>query len=142
MAASRDLYNEQSSADRESVFVSLRRILQEHSTVLSVGADTSERFCLEAPVGPATLAAWGGKARRETIPVAWVERRRSYVSYHLMGLAENAKLLATVFPALTWRMQRKACFNFRDVDAGLFAELEAVTASAIADFRRAGFIAI
>jgi hypothetical protein len=105
-----------------------------------VSADAPQRFCLEARVGPATLAAWGGTVRRDTIPVAWVERGKSYVSYHLMGLAENATLLAKLSPALKARMQGKACFNFREPDEALLTELADVTARAIAAFRRAGFI--
>ena len=92
-------------------------------------------------MGPATLAAWGGKQRRATIPVAWVERRQADVRYHLMGLADNTRALGSFSPELKARLHGKTCFNFRQPDARLFAELESVTAEVIAAFRRAGFIA-
>jgi hypothetical protein len=118
-------------------------MLREHSAsgTISVTTDTATRFCLEAPIGPATLAAWGGKQRRATIPVAWVERGQSDVRYHLMGLADNARAVGGFSPELKARLHGKTCFNFRRLDARLFAELESVTADVIAAFRRAGFIA-
>lgn len=45
------------------------------------------------------------------------------------GLAESMS------PELKKRMQGKACFNFRKVDEALFAELDALTATAIPGFR-------
>jgi hypothetical protein len=129
------------ATDREAVFVALRETLRAHRGTLSVGADTPVRFCLEASVGPATLAAWGGRVRRRTIPVAWVECGKANVSLHLMGLAGNPALLANLSPSLRARLQGKTCFGFRTVDDTLIAELDAVTGAAIAGFRRAGFIA-
>ena len=130
-------------SDADAVFCRLREILREHSVngAISVTTDTATRFCLEAPVGPATLAAWRGKRRRATIPVAWVERGKSDVRYHLMGLADNAGARASFSPQLKARLHGKTCFNFRQPDVRLFAELESVTADIIAAFRRAGFIA-
>ncbi|HEY4216469.1 MAG TPA: hypothetical protein VGM67_04995 [Gemmatimonadaceae bacterium] len=126
--------------DHESTFHTLRELLRAHAGTLTVADDTPERFCLEATPGPATLAAWGGKLRRPTIPVAWVERRKSYVGYHLMGLNENAPLLARLSPALRARMQGKTCFNFSHPDAVPSTELAEVTDSSLAALRRGGFV--
>ncbi len=56
---------------------------------------------------------------------------KAYVSYYLMGAYDGA-LQAEMSPELRKRMQGKTCFNFTKVDEGLFAELEAITAKAIA----------
>ena len=128
------------STNTESVFAALREILRRHSNNLTVSVDTADRFCLEAAPGSATLAAWGGRARLQTIPVAWVQRGKSGVTYHLMGLAGNASLMATLSDELKARMQGKTCFRFQRPDPALFAELDGTTAAAIAGFRRAGFI--
>lgn len=116
-------------------------MLRAHTQGLAIAEDTPDRFSLTAAVGPASLAAWGGKARRATIPVAWVARGEAYVGYHLMGLDGNAPLVARLSPALRARMQGKTCFNFKQPDAPLFAELAGVTAAAIEGLRRAGFVA-
>jgi hypothetical protein len=126
--------------DHDAAFRALRELLRVRSGGLAVAADTPERFCLEAAPGPATLAAWGGKLRRPTIPVAWVERGKAYVSYHLMGIDGNAGLVAGLSPEFRARMQGKTCFNFQRPEAALVKELGDVTAASITGLRRAGFI--
>jgi hypothetical protein len=127
--------------DHDATFVVLRGVLQAHASGLTVAADTPVRFCLEGVPGPATLAAWGGKMRRPTIPIAWVERGRSYISYHLMGLDGNPALAASLSTELQARRQGKTCFNFERPAEAPLTELAAVTADSIAGLRRAGFVA-
>jgi hypothetical protein len=129
------------ASDHDATFDVLRRVLRAHASGLTVAVDTPDRFCLEAAPGPATLAAWGGKVRRPTIPIAWVERGRSYISYHLMGLDGNPALAASLSTELRARRQGKTCFNFQRPAEAPLAELAAVTAASIAGLRRAGFVA-
>lgn len=124
----------------ESIFVTLRAILQQHGGTLSIADNTSDRYCLEGRVGPATLKAWDGKVKRPMIPVAWVEIGKASVSYHLMGVCENAKLRDGMSKELKARMQGKTCFNFKSNNKMLFAELEQLTVQGIAAFRKAGYI--
>ncbi|HEY1306476.1 MAG TPA: hypothetical protein VGF24_23140 [Vicinamibacterales bacterium] len=126
-----------SKQDFDAAFAELRAILQRQSATLSVTDDAPGRYCLEAPIGPATLKAWGGKAKRTTIPVAWSEVGKAYVSFHLMALGAMPGAMSK---ALTARMQGKTCFNFSSRDPELFKELEDVTSRSITAFRKAGFI--
>lgn len=128
------------SAEFRSIFESLRQILQKHAANLTVKGDAAGHYCLEASPGPATLQAWGGKVKKPTVPVAWVQVGKAYVSYHLMGIYENTALLEDMSKELKARMQGKTCFNFKTYDAGLFEELDPLTAQSIASFRKAGFI--
>jgi hypothetical protein len=123
------------------VFARLRGLLQAHAVDFSVSQDSGERYGLEAPVGPATLEAWGGKAKIPRIPIAWVELRKNYVSYHLMGIEGNAKLTSNLSEPLRAHMQGKTCFNFKTVDETLVEELRRVTAESLRSLKRAGFIA-
>ena len=123
------------------MFDRLRELLSARASEFTLAYDTADRYGLEAPVGPATLRAWGGKLRTPKIPIAWVEIRKAHVSYHLMGVQGNSKLLASLPEALRARMQGKACFDFRTLDETPLRELETVTAKSIAGLRRAGFIA-
>jgi hypothetical protein len=123
------------------VFQRLRGILQKHQSGFTVSSDTAMRFGLEAPVGPATIKAWGGKAKAPTMPVAWVEVKKSYVSYHLMGIYVNPRLQAKLSDALRSRMQGKSCFNFKAEDEALFRELSKVTAESFVALSEGGFIA-
>jgi hypothetical protein len=128
------------STEFESIFVRLRSILQKHAGTLSVKDNARDRYCLEGHVGPATLAAWGGKMKKPMIPVAWVEIRKAYVSYHLMSLYGNTRLLDGMSKELQARMQGKTCFNFRSNDETLFKELDQLTARGIAGFKKAGYV--
>ena len=128
------------SSQFDLVFRRLREILSTHNGALNVSDDTSTSYCLEAAIGPATLQAWAGKAKRPRIPVAWVEVGKGYVSYHLMGVA-NPAVQAEMSKELKARMQGKTCFNFTSLDEAAITELRALTSSSIAAFKKAGFIA-
>jgi hypothetical protein len=124
----------------EPIFKRLRTILQEQQANFPVKSDTATLFSLEAPVGPATIKAWGGKAKAPSIPVAWVEVEKNYVSFHLMGIYMNPKLEAKLSGSLRTRMQGKSCFNFKAIDETLFQELGKVTAESLAALKKGGFV--
>jgi hypothetical protein len=124
----------------EPTFKRLRTILQEQQANFSVKSDTATLFSLEAPVGPATIKAWGGKARAPSIPVAWIEVKKNYVSYHLMGIYMNPKLEAKLSNSLRAHMQGKSCFNFKQVDETLLQELGKVTAESLVALKEGGFV--
>jgi hypothetical protein len=127
-----------STSSNAAVFERLRGILSKHADRFSVTSDTKERYCLEGRVGPATLQAWGGKVKRPQIPVAWVDRGKAYVSFHLMAI--DPALCGEMSAGLEKRMQGKTCFNFTAIDERLFRELEQLTVRGLAAFKRAGFI--
>lgn len=128
------------STEFENIFVKLRSILQKHAGTMLVEENGRDRYCLEGRTGPATIAAWGGKMKKPTIPVAWVEIGKAYVSYHLMGLYVDPRLRDGMSKELQARMQGKTCFNFRRNDETLFKELEQLTARGIAGFKKAGYV--
>ena len=123
------------------IFERLRAILERHAASLAVGQVKADYYGLEAPVGPATLQAWRGKMKSPTIPVAWVQVGKAYVSYHLMGVYAQPRLLERCSKELRARMQGKSCFNFKTVDEELFAELGRLTSQTLAGMKTAGYIA-
>ena len=129
------------NAEFEAVFARLREILLKHSGVLRVEHDAEDHFGLASTTGPATIAAWRGKMRSATIPVAWVKVGNSYVSYHLMGVYGNPKLLEGCSRELRARMRGKSCFNFTKVDEKLMTELDGLVLQSLTGMRKAGFIA-
>jgi hypothetical protein len=122
------------------VFARLRDILIKKADGLNVEPNKDDHYGLSAPVGPATVRVWGGKMKSPSIPVAWVQIGKAYVSYHMMGVYGNPKLLDGVSKKLLARMQGKSCFNFKAVDEELFEELERLTAKSIDGMRKGGFI--
>ena len=123
----------------QPVFERLRSILKKNAAHLTISEDSEKHYSLDGTPGPATLAAWGGKLKRETIPVAWVDIGKTYVSYHLMACSSPA-FRETLSARLEAHMQGKTCFNFRKNDEELFTELEEVTARGVNQFRALGFI--
>ena len=124
----------------DAVFRRLKDVLSTHDGPLSVSDDTSTKYCLESAIGPATLKAWGGRVRRPSIPVAWVEVGKAYVSYHLMGITVPT-VQDGMSKAQKARMQGKTCFNFTSLDEATITELDRLTSSSIAAFKNSGFIA-
>jgi hypothetical protein len=122
------------------VFERLRDVLKRHAEGFSVTKDDADHYCLDGLVGPATLQAWKGKKKAPTIPVAWVQVSKSYVSFHLMGVYGQPKLLQDCSPELRSRMQGKSCFNFQTIDDQLFEELEQLTIQSLAGMKKAGFV--
>jgi hypothetical protein len=128
------------AAEFAEIFGRLRLILQKHGAALSVKEDSADCYSLDAPIGPATLRAWGGKAKINRIPVAWTKIGKGSVTFHLMAL-DGDSLGKTMSKELQGRMQGKTCFNFKKTDEKLFGELEDITARGIAEFKQSGFIA-
>ena len=126
----------------DAVFARLRAILEKHGATFVVSDDAAGFYRLQGSVGPATIRAWGGKAKIPVIPVAWVQVGRSAVAYHLMALDGNPRLQQTMSPGLKARMKGKTCLHFKATDdEALFLELDTVTARALEGFRKAGFVA-
>jgi hypothetical protein len=122
------------------VFVELRKILQKHQGSWTVQEDSDKCYSLAGLPGPAAVTIWGGKMKKPIMPIAWVQISKAYVSYHLMPVYGNPKLLDGASKELLARMQGKSCFNFKSVDAALFRELDDLTARSIAGFKKTGFV--
>ena len=90
-------------------------------------------------------AVWYGldlAPEAERIPATWfgaVRLGKAYVSYYLMPVYGDPRLLADMSPELRKRMQGKSCFNFTRVDEGLLDGADRPdTARLRADGRRSG----
>ena len=59
---------------------------------------------------------------------------KSYVSYYLIGVYGDPRLVTEMSPALRKRMQGKSCFNFASVDEVLFDELAVLTPRAVTGY--------
>lgn len=108
-------------ADFHEVEKRLRSIFDPYRDELTVSKDGPDGLLLEMPGYEGT--PWGY--------VGGTRVGKAYVSFYLMG-AYDGGLTASMSPELRKRMQGKTCFNFTKVDETLFAELEDITAKAIA----------
>ena len=102
----------------EAVYERLRGILEPYAPKMYVSADTDVWYGLDlAPEAERVPATWFGAARRG----------KAYVSYYLMPVYADPRLLNDVSPELKKRMQGKSCFNFTRVDEPLLEELTSLT---------------
>ncbi len=100
------------------VFEQLKNILKPYEKDLVLKADGPEGYSLDThQVRKDGYVLWFGG----------VQIKKNYVSFHLMPVYGNPELLEDISPELRKRMQGKACFNFKKVDAALFAELSELT---------------
>ena len=114
------------SAEFADVFRRLRGMLAGYAPKLSVVHDTSSQYNLDTrTIGPNMRPiAFGG-----------VKVGKRYVSYYLMPIY-SSEVKVGMSPALKKHMQGKACFNFKQVDHALFAELERVTRQCYAAWKK------
>jgi hypothetical protein len=104
--------------DFASTFISLKNILKKYEKHLTVISDKPKNYNLNAGYD---------EKRRADIYFGGVVINKNYVSFHLMPVYVNPKLLEGISPGLRKRMQGKSCFNFKKVDKELFKELSNLT---------------
>ena len=103
----------------EAIYGRLRGILEPHAQKMYVSVDSDVWYGLDlAPEADREPATWFGAVRLG----------KSYVSYYLMPVYAEPRLLDDVSPELKKRMQGKSCFNLTRVDEDLLAELTSLTA--------------
>ena len=112
--------------DFPEVLRRLRAILARHVPPLIVTADGPAGYSLAVDrpdLMPEQRRYFGGAAVR-----------KSYVSFYLMGVYGDPRLVSALSPRLRKRMQGKSCFNFDTIDEELFEELALVTERAVPSY--------
>jgi len=100
--------------DLAPVFAALRKLLESNLGYLAVQTDKPGNYHLEAP---------SILHRKKPLYFAGVRTGKNYVSFHLLYMYYNPAAKKALSPALSKRMQGKACFNFTAVDEDCFTEL-------------------
>ena len=111
----------------ETIFNSLKKILMKYEKKLTVISDKPQNYNLNAGYD---------EKRKADIYFGGVVINKNYVSYHLMPVYVNPKLLDDISPELKKRMQGKSCFNFKSIDKNLFNELSILTEKGYEFYRK------
>jgi len=114
------------------VFDALKVVMEPHTRSLDVKHDEPGNFYVD------TFHVMSNKKR---LWFGGVQLKKNYVSYHLMPVYVNPRLLDDMSPELKRRMQGKSCFNFKLIDETLFKELAAITKRGLQDYRKSGYLA-
>jgi hypothetical protein len=118
-------------ADFAHLFVELRGIMLPYARKLDCKVDRDDELYVDTKhILKNKKPLWFGG----------VQIKKRYVSYHLMPVYVNPKLLEGMSSALKKRMHGKSCFNFTAIDASLFKELEELTESGFMDYRKRGYV--
>lgn len=117
--------------DFPAVFDQLKTILKPYEPRLSVAADGSEGYSLDAPKpGPNKKPMFFGAA----------VIKKNYVSFHLMPVYVHPELLEGISDGLRKRMQGKSCFNFKALDEDTLTELRQLTERGFKAFQKDGLV--
>lgn len=108
-------------------FGQLKSILQVFESKLLLKANKPGAYHLDAP--------FSEKYGRELF-FGSVQIRKNYVSFYLFPVYMFPDLLQNISPALKKRMQGKSCFNFKEVDPGLFRELKQLAKKGFDRFKK------
>lgn len=112
--------------DSKKTFEKLKTILNQFELTLSVLHDKADNYYLNTPTTQSNKKAEFFGA---------VQIKKSYVAFHLMPIYYHPEILDNISQELKSRMQGKSCFNFKDIDENLFAELNTLTKNAFAKYK-------
>jgi len=113
------------------VFKELREIILPYKRVMNCKEDIPGNFCLET---------FHIMKNKKPLFFGAVHTRKNYISYHLMPVYVNPKILKTISGSLQKRMQGKSCFNFKTIDRDLFHELQTLTKKCFEYYKTEGYV--
>jgi len=120
-----------SYAQFQTTFKVLKTALKKHEKNLTIKVNKNDTYNL--------YAGYSEKYKRD-IYFGGVEIMKNYVSFHLMPVYINPKLLDDISPELKKRMQGKSCFNFNTIDRDLLKELTALTKKGFEFYKKEGML--
>jgi len=105
--------------------------LKEFEKNLSVSVDKNDNYSLNA----------GYDEKRKTdLYFGAVQIMKNYVSYRLMPVYVNPKLLDGISPELKKRMQGKSCFNFKEINRTMLSGLSDLTKKGFEFYKTNGML--
>ena len=120
-----------SSSNFQNTFNSLKEVLKKYEKKLKVHIDNKDTYFLNASYD---------EKRKTDFFFGAVMIKKNYVSYHLMPVYCEPKLLKDISPELKKRMQGKSCFNFKIIDKGQLKELTALTKKGFEYYKNEGML--
>ena len=114
-----------------ALFARLKTLLAPYAPSLNIIDDEPGKYYLETGYSE----KW-----KKALFFGSVVVQKNYVSFYLMPVYMYPDLLQGISPALKKRMQGKSCFNFKQVDETLLAELEALTRKSFARFQQESLV--
>src|SRR5437016_13629971 len=105
-------------ADFIKVFAELKSIFKPYAKKMDIASDTGAYYLLNTRYI---------MKNKQPLCFGGVRLGKNYVSFYLMSVYASPDLLKNISSELKKRMQGKSCFNFKEVDKNLVAELKTLT---------------
>ena len=115
----------------KQVFEELKSIFKPYTKKMDVAHDSENQFMLNTRFI---------MKNKQPLCFGGVRLGKSYVSFYLMSVYVSPGQMKSMSPELKKRMQGKSCFNFKEVDKKLFAELKALTKLGAAQFSDESYV--
>jgi hypothetical protein len=112
--------------DNNNIFNKLKSIFEKYEPNLSVLHNKIDNYYLNTPIT---------ETNKKSEFFGAVQVKKSYVAFHLMPIYYYPELLDSISQDLKNKMQGKSCFNFKDNDEKLFAELKSLTENSFEKFK-------
>lgn len=112
--------------ESNNTFEQLKTILSQFELNLSVLHDKADHYYLNTPTT---------ESNKKNEFFGAVQIKKSYVAFHLMPIYCHPELLDNISQELKTRMQGKSCFNFKEIDNNLLAELNSLTKNAFEKYK-------
>lgn len=110
------------------VFDALKKILVPYARTMIVKHDTPTHYYLDTKF---TMTH-----NKQPLFFAAVRQGKAYVSFYLMPMYACPELEEGMSAGLKKHKQGKSCFNFKEIDTALFAELKALTKAGAERFKK------
>ena len=111
--------------DFTEVFAQLKSIFKPYAKKMDVSQDNDQCYMLDTRYI---------MKNKQPLCFGGVRLGKNYESFYLMSVYASPDMLKNMSPELRKRMQGKSCFNFKEVDKKLFAELKTLTKDGAARF--------
>lgn len=115
----------------QTAFTSLKGIIKPFEKHLKLIVDKNDNYSMNAGYD---------EKRKADIYFGGVVINKNYVSFHLMPVYVNPKLLDGISLELKKRMHGKSCFNFRSIDKALLIELSNLTKKGFEFYKSNGML--
>ena len=119
--------------DAAPVFEELKKIFKDYADQLDLVHDIEGNYYLDTH---------HIMKNKKPLFFGAVQVKKNHVSYHLMPVYQEPKLLDSISDTLKKKMQGKSCFNFKKVEPELFEELAELTKAGYEHYSKEGFVEV
>ena len=126
-------------SDLQTIFDTLKPLLQAYQPPLTAQVDTSTRYELWSVTPPAEPLVVEGRKRSQVFFASLIIQK-SYVGFYFMPVYVEDELKTIFQPELLRLLKGKSCFHIKKLDAALLGQIEAALKIGFELYQHRGWI--